>query len=135
MNLLLFIDTSALIALVHPQDQYHDRIRSYFRRSGEAIRGVTSSLVLSEFLTFFSRHGDLRRALDFYERILENRDLKIIWVDRKLHQESSKLLLKYADQGLSFTDAASVAVMKRERLTQALAFDDDFVKVGFQTLP
>ena len=32
-------------------------------------------------------------------------------------------------------DAMSFAVMKKEKLTQAIAFDDDFIKAGFQSLP
>lgn len=131
----VFIDTSALIALVHPRDQYHSTIHAYFERSGESMRGMTSNLVLAEFLSFFARHGNLEAALRFHDKMLQNADLKVLWVDLPLHRESSDLLSKFSDQRLSFTDASSFAIMKKERLTQVLTFDENFRKAGFQSLP
>ena len=128
----VFIDTSALIALVGPRDQHHSAIHAYFEQSGESIRGVTSNLVLAEFLSFFSRHGDLEAALHFHDTLIQNLDLKVVWIDLALHGKASKLLSKFADQRLSFTDAASFAIMKEQGLAHALTFDEDFRKAGFQ---
>ena len=130
----IFIDTSALIAFLNPHDQYHERISNYIHQ-GNLLAGVTSNLVLAELLSFFSRHGDLRGVLQFQRTLLEDHAIKVIWIDSPLHRAASQTLEKFSNLHLSFTDAVSLALMKKERLTQALAFDDDFIKAGYETLP
>ena len=131
----VFVDTSALIALLDPRDQWHARIRAYFDEPEQASRYVTSNLVLSEFLTFFSRRARLKAALDCHLELLKDPKLKIVWMNPALQQEAAVLLEKSADQKLSFTDAASFIIMKQGKITHALAFDADFSKAGFTTVP
>jgi predicted nucleic acid-binding protein len=131
----LFIDTSAFIALLNPRDQYHDKMREYLETLKGELRGITSNLVLGELLTFFSRHGSLKGALDLQKTLLSDPRFQVIWVDRELHELSSQILNKYSDQQISFADASSFAIMKTERIQQALTFDSDFSRAGFEVVP
>ena len=131
----LFLDTSALIALINRRDQYHVRIRDYLRDAKEVLAGVTSNLVLAEFVTFFSRHGALPEAIQFHQRVLKDPHFRVIWIDAVLHQSSLQVLEKFSEQHLSFTDASSVALMRREKIDRVLAFDEDFHKIGFEVVP
>jgi uncharacterized protein len=130
-----FIDTSALIALLNPRDQYHTEMEAYLKERTEPLQGILSNLILTELLTFFSRHGDLKVVLTFQERLMADPLFELVWVDQGYHHSATQLLKKYRDQNLSFVDASSFAIMKERRLETALSFDDDFKKAGFGTLP
>lgn len=131
----LFIDTSALIALLNTRDQYHEKINRYLRQYSGGLQGVTSNLILSELVTFFSRHGDLKQVLKFQQNLLLNPNFTVVWIDASLHQAASLTLQKFSDHGLSFADACSFAIMRERGLTRALTFDDDFSRAGFVMVP
>ncbi|GEM_PF-393551 len=124
----IFMDTSALIALLNSRDQNHQKITSFLQDRKQSLNSVTTNLVLSELISFFSRHGSLKSVLEFQKKMLGDSQFKIIWADKALHQSASQMIEKYSDQQISFTDALSFAVMKKERISQALVFDDDFIK-------
>jgi predicted nucleic acid-binding protein len=131
-----FVDTSALIAILNPRDRHHTEVRQYLEAAGQpAPQMVVTNLVLAELATFFSRHDRVNKALKFLERLLDDPMVKIVWIDAPLHREAGRLLEKFSDKRLSFTDAASFALMRRDGLTHALAFDEDFTRAGFQVLP
>lgn len=130
-----FIDTSALIAILDVHDQYHKRIHHFLENHTTSVRAFTTNLVLTELLTFFSRKSRLDRVLQFHHDLLKNPDYSVLWIDDNLHRQAVVILKKYSDHCLSFVDATSFAVMKQLGLTQALAFDEDFARAGFTTLP
>lgn len=131
----LFVDTSALIAILDAQDQYHTRIHNFLKNQTGSVQAFTTNLVLTELLTFFSRKSKLDRAIQFHHELLKNPDYSVLWIDDNLHRQAVIILKKYSDHCLSFVDATSFAVMKQLGLTAALAFDEDFVRAGFTTLP
>jgi predicted nucleic acid-binding protein len=109
------------------------RTASQFRRSGG--RWVASFLVLGEL------HGHLVRRLDppsaarivaalSDDPIFEWNDVTADLVQRALRD----WIHRFHDQRFSLTDAVTFTLMKRERLTHAFAYDDDFVMAGFQLL-
>ena len=131
----LFLDTSALIAILNSRDQYHHTIRNYLQNRLQPPRGFTSNLILTEFLTFFARYGGLESALEFQTRFIRDAHFRVVWIGKNLHRLAGEVLKKYSDQKISFTDAVSFVIMKKRKLTTALAFDDDFRKAGFETVP
>jgi uncharacterized protein len=52
-------------------------------------------------------------------------------VERDIEGEAWEWLAHHDERGYSFVDATSFAVMRRLRLTEALAFDGDFSAVSF----
>jgi predicted nucleic acid-binding protein len=59
------------------------------------------------------------------------------WHDLSLdlmHHALRDWIHAYHDQRFSLTHAVTFALMKRERLTHAFAYDSDFVVAGFQLL-
>lgn len=134
-NTSLFIDTSFLIALLLPKDRQHRLAQNFLKEHKQPFQGVLSNLILNELLTFFSRYGDLKLALKFQNKLFEENAFEIIWVDRPLHLEASRLIQKYQDQNISFVDASSFAIMKKNKIKKALSFDQDFIKAGFECWP
>jgi predicted nucleic acid-binding protein len=130
------IDTSALLALASSRDQYHRRAVSAeakFRRRGGQWVGTT--LVLGEL------HGHLLRRLDprAARRVLAAviADPAFEWHDTTVdlvHGGVERWIAGYSDQRFSLTDAVTFELMRRERIAQAFAFDQDFVTAGYQLM-
>ena len=130
------IDTGALLALASSRDQYHERAvitaRRFVKRGG---RWVGSVLVLGEL------HGHLlhRRGSTVARDVLASllRDTVYQWVDvgaDLVEAAASAWLERYHDQRFSLTDAMSFEIMRREKLSDAFAFDQDFVTAGYHLL-
>jgi len=55
-------------------------------------------------------------------------------VDDELEAEAWAWLRVHDERSYSFVDATSFALMRRKRITDALAFDGDFAAAGFNEL-
>ncbi len=130
------VDTGALLALASSRDQYHQRAvatASNFRRLGG--RWVGTTLVLGEF------HGHLLRRIEppAAQRVMAGllADPIFEWHDGTVDLVRAALdgwIGRFADQHFSLTVAVTFEVMRREQLSQAFAFDQDFVTAGFALL-
>ena len=130
------IDTGALLALANPRDQYHAAAVHTARRFvHDGGRWVGSVMVLGEL------HGHLLRwrGPAVARQVLESvrRDPAYDWraVEPALVDEAiSEWLERFGDHRFSLTDAVTFAMMRRERLKIAFAFDQDFRAAGFTWL-
>jgi len=130
------IDTGALLALANPRDQYHEaavRIaRGFLARGGT---WVGSTLVLAELHGHLLRWRSPAAAAQLLGAITADRgydwrDATPDLLDGALHS----WIHRFADQRFSLTDAVTFELMRRERLTEAFAFDDDFRVAGYRLL-
>ena len=125
-----------MLAIANPRDQYHglavDTARHFIKRGG---RWIGTVLVLAEL------HGHLLRwrgpavARQVVEAV--RRDPAYDWreVDLDLVDAAmSEWLERFGDQRFSLTDAVTFALMRREQLKTAFAFDQDFRTAGFTLL-
>jgi len=132
-----WIDTSALLALASPRDQYHARavgLAASHRQAGG--RWVSSVLVLGEFhrRTLYRAGPSVARGA--VTRLLA--DPANRWLDVTTSVASgavSSWLERFHDQDITLTDAVSFELMTREGLTHAFAFDKHYAVAGFQLLP
>lgn len=130
------VDTSALLALASPRDQYHTRAVSTARRFvALGGRWVGSVLVLAEL------HGHMlqRRGPTAARNILSalRQDPAYAWHDVTgdlIDNANALWLERFSDQRFSLTDAVTFALMKSERIKVAFAFDQDFVTAGYRLL-
>lgn len=129
-----FIDTSFLIALLFSRDRMHLRAKNFLANQTN-FQGVVSNLILNELLTYFSRHANLKTALEFQSKLLQDPAFEVIWVGKEFHVAGSKILQKYQEHHISFVDAVSFAIMKQNKIHKALSFDRDFVRAGVECLP
>ncbi len=127
------IDTSALLALVSPRDQWDARAVATARaHAAKGGRWVGSVLVLAELHGHLLRWRPPHQAHELLEAV--RRDVIYEWreVDATLIEAAySRWLMPFAGQRFSLTDAVTFELMRRERLTQAFAFDTDFETAGF----
>ena len=63
--------------------------------------------------------------------------LTIIWlpVDAQVQRAALPWMKKFADQGVSFVDATSFALMRRENIRHVFSFDRHFATAGFRLWP
>jgi predicted nucleic acid-binding protein len=73
-------------------------------------------------------HGD--RLLDRLVPLTE-----VLWVDASLHGTAVGAFVAARSRTISLVDQVSFALMRREGITTAFAFDDDFRRAGVRTIP
>jgi len=57
--------------------------------------------------------------------------VSVATVDAAIDQRAWEWLARHDERSYSYVDATSFEIMRRERLTEALAFDGDFSAAGF----
>lgn len=127
-----FADTSALYALLDPNDQAHDRAASGFRTL--ATEGlVAHNYVVVECGALVRARLGWGAAREFHEKLVPALDL--VWVSPEVHRAAVAALLAGGGRGVSLVDWTSFEVMKERGLRRAFAFDRDFAAQGFETVP
>ena len=131
-----WIDTSALLALASPRDQHHKRAVALLEAHQQSgVRWVSSVLVLDEFHRAILYRAGPAAARASMAALLADPSNEWLDVPVALGAEATGAWLeRFADQRFSLTDAVSFELMKRERLTEAFAFDRHYVVAGFHLL-
>ena len=133
---MIFVDTGAFVARYIERDQHHQAAVDYWRDvARRGLRCCTSSFVLDETFTLLGRIAGNAFAAERARNILASHGLRILRPDASIETVALEYFVKYADQGVSFTDCTSFALMKHERVRRAFTFDGHFAHAGFVTVP
>ena len=130
----LFVDTSALYALLVASESDHDRVVRAFDsalRDGRLL--VSSNYIQLETTALLQRRFGLQSVRDLERGIAPL--LRILWVSEEVHRRALSLLLRADQQALSLVDCVSFVLMEREGIQCALALDAGFERQGFEVLP
>jgi uncharacterized protein len=130
---VVFVDASFWIALRFPRDDRHATAASLFARYGEEPL-VTTNLVRGETWTILRRRAGHRSAVHAIKSMSSSPRVELVRVDATLEEEAFGWLRKHDERRYSFVDATSFALMRKKRITSALAFDRDFSAAGFVEL-
>lgn len=129
----VFVDTSALYALLDRDDRRHAEAAAIWGRLVEETRPLTThSYVLVEAFALVQRRLGPAAIVALQNNVVPMLD--VIWVDDALHRAATEALLASGSRTVSLVDWASFAVMRDRGLRMAFAFDDDFGTQGFETL-
>lgn len=128
----VFVDTSALYALVDADDDQHRRARATFERVGATEDLVTHAYVAVEALALAQRRLDARAVRALATELLPL--LVTLSVDETTHDAAVAAMLAALPTRVSLVDFVSFQVMRERSITRAFTFDGDFAKAGFQTL-
>ena len=126
----VFIDTSALLAVMDADDESHRRADGSWRKLlASDLSLATTNYVLVETFAL----AQIRLGLDAVRSLRHDviPVLRVIWVDAELHEAGVTALLTAGRRRLSLVDCVSFEVMRREGVRQALAFDRHFTEQGF----
>ena len=129
----VFVDTSAWYAFANRSSPEHEAVRAAF----VAHRGhlVSSSYVFDEIVTLCRMRVGHGAALKVGTLLQDLRVVDLVRITPEDDRDAWRLFGERSDQEYSFTDCTSFVLMRRLKLTTALALDSDFRKEGFQTLP
>lgn len=125
-----FVDTSFWVALGFRRDGHHDEARAIWSQLGTGGL-LTSNHVVGETWTFLRRRAGHDAAIDFIDRVERSARVGIVRIDEATEAEAYAWLRRRDERIYSFVDATSFALMRRQRLIEALAFDDDFTAAGY----
>ena len=129
----LFVDTSALFALLDEDDLFHNRAVTSWREFGaRREQAFTTSYVLLESAVLLGRRfgpAAVRRLQYELAPLLD-----VHWVDQELHQRAVAAYLG-APRRLSLVDCSSFEAMRDLGLDTCFTFDSDFARQGFQCIP
>lgn len=134
----LFIDTGAWIALIVETDHFHKKASSYFESLDLSIKRFTSSYVIAETYTWLRYRKGFKYAdnfLDVINRSKASATLDVIVGEKDTLELAEQLLRDFQDQRLSYVDAVSMAIMKKERINQVFGFDHHFYLMDFELVP
>lgn len=132
-----FIDTSAFIAYFIKQDEFHDDAVAKFKLYRQQnVKLLTSDYILDELQTWFSAKQPknlLEKLIYSLQRIEEHGEIRVFSVDKPTFRKAQKVLLKFSEHKISFTDATSYVLYKDFALDEVFTLDDDFKKMRIST--
>lgn len=123
----VFVDTSALLAILDDDDVHHRQASSTLRSLVDTAELVTHNYVQVEAIALARRRLGPEAAARLIDALLPI--ITTIWVDEALHTVA--VAAHRVAPGPSLTDHVSFGLMRREGIEVAFAFDRDFETAGF----
>jgi uncharacterized protein len=127
----VFVDTSALLAVLDRSDERHVEAK----RAWEELLSGSNTLfchnyVLVETSAVLARRLGME-AVRVFERDIRP-VLRLVWITRELHEAGVGVQLTAGRRALSLVDCVSFEVMRRMGLRAAFAFDPHFREFGYE---
>jgi predicted nucleic acid-binding protein len=129
----VYIDTSALLAVLNQSDDFHDPATVVWNElldSGTHL--ITSSFVAVELHALVQNRLGMEAVRTLTKDILPL--FEMVWIDAELYQQAVTALLTANRQQLSLVDCVSFAVMHQFKIEKAFSFDSHFGEQGFEVL-
>ena len=130
-----FADTLYWIAMTYRHDNYHEMAAQVSRRLGQC-RLLTSELVLGEYLTGMSKHGQYWReqAALRVDGLLRDPNVDVEPQSREGFKAALELYRRRLDKEYSFVDCDGMVLMNRQGIREVLTHDHHFEQEGFTIL-
>lgn len=130
----IFVDTSALLAVLDAEEQNHTAAKELWRQLvSQDASLVCTNYILVETFALTQRRLGMGAARALQEDILPV--VAVEWVDANAHGSAVSALLTTGRRDLSLVDCVSFDAMRRLGLDTAFAFDRHFTEQGFSTVP
>ncbi len=131
---MIFVDTSAFLAILITDDSNHQRALSCWRDLLERDEVLlTNNYVLIESIAIIQKRIGLSRARDFQEKMLPF--LTIEWIEKNQHEASIRFVFAANRRQLSLVDCSSFETMRRLKIEKVFTFDAHFIEQGFEVIP
>jgi uncharacterized protein len=127
----VFVDTSAFVALRNSAEREHAAAQAALSvLLGERATLCTSNYVFAETYTALLVRVGRTEAIEWGRRFREGEAIELIRVEELVEEEAWSILEAHTDKQWSYVDATSFALMEREGIDTALAFDRHFAQRG-----
>lgn len=132
----VFIDTGAFVALRNRAERQHQVAREALARLvAERAQLLTSNYVFSETYTTLLVRAGREEAIQWGRHFRAGEAIEVARVDEPIEEQAWSILESHADKSWSYVDATSFALIERERITEAFAFDHHFTQRGLTLVP
>jgi predicted nucleic acid-binding protein len=131
---MIYVDTSAFLALVNLDDPNHDQALQTWEKLIEGEEKlICNNYILVESIALIQRRIGLKAVFILHNDILPF--IEVEWLDEKLHNTVIKNTLKSNRRQLSLVDNSSFDTMRRHGVNTAFVFDGHFSEQGFDIIP
>ena len=132
--MIVFIDTSALYALMDADDRNHERARdALVQWLDQPIQFLTSNYVLLESLALIQHRLGSQAARQFDAELMPV--LRVHWIDAELHATALKMVLAIGQRDLRLVDCTNIELMRRLGHRTIFAFDRHYPEQGLTQVP
>ncbi len=129
----LFLDTGAFIARAIMADAHHrSAVERWAELAESGDRLFSSEHVLDETLTLLARRAGYPYSTQWGQRHLMTRRIRWLQTRSEDLHAALRLMQKFGDQSISFTDCVSFVLMRREGIARAFTYDRHFSLAGFR---
>ena len=128
---MIFVDTSAALALANPKDDYHETSIKTFQTlldNGEEL--LIHNYAIVETIALLQRRVGLDAAAEF-ERNSRNL-LRLHWITEADHERAVQRWIESGTRRLNLVDCMSFIVMEMHECDTAFTYDSDFETEGFK---
>lgn len=130
----LFIDTSAILAILNSDDLFHHQAKKeWFRIIDSKETLFSSNYIIVETIVLIQR----RFGTDAVKRFAENLEplINLVWIDENIHHSAMTVLKTINHRSLSLIDCTSFQIMWNLNIEQVFTFDKHFYEQGFKVIP
>jgi predicted nucleic acid-binding protein len=130
----VFVDTSALYAVLDRDDANHTAAAECWRRLvSDGADLLTHNYVLVETCALTQRRLGTPALRVLHEDVVPL--FRIEWIGEQRHRHAVDMAVMGARKNLSVVDCASFAVMREAGVKRAFCFDRHFLEFGFEVVP
>ena len=132
--MVIFVDTSALLAIVNPDDEFHLAAKQqWFSLIENQEILLSNNYVILESLSLIQRRQGMQKVSILHTEILPF--IQYAWVDEEQHESALKTFLAANRRNLSLVDCSSFETMRRLGIKTVFTFDEHFRELGFNVIP
>lgn len=138
-NSVVFVDTSAWIAILDEKNSNYASARKYFEKLLELnTRLVTNSLVIDDTLLFLKQdYGSefAKKFLDIIDESAMSINLRVDWISRRLRRNTLNNFLKSSNRTLSVKHFYVHETIKRKKVDIVFSYDQSLKYFDFPVMP
>jgi predicted nucleic acid-binding protein len=132
--MVIFVDTSALFALINSSDEFHQQAKDQWKLLLEKKDSLFSNnYVILESISLIQRRYGMEWIHALHTEVLSL--IEIAWVDESQHQAAVNTFLKSNRRQLSLVDCSSFETIRRLGIETVFSFDEHFQEQGFNVIP
>jgi len=133
----VFVDTSVFISYFLKRDILNkETIDKFDFYKKQNVIFLTSNYIIDELFTWFCTKKTkffLEKVINAISEIQETRTIKVFYIDKFICKKAEKVIIKFFEHRISFTDATTYVLYKDFSLDEVFTLDSDFKKIGVNT--
>ncbi len=138
----VLVDTGVIVAALNERARRHSVAKKAMDAAftGRYGRIFTTDYVFDDVVTLALKKTHSHKTAMVMANTVLGRDgrppvFDLLKVTGSIFRDAVEVFEKYSDQELSFTDATTIACMRRRGIDQVLSFDDDFDGIVQRLVP